>query len=662
MTPWSVLAWLVLGVGYCLVCGIAWAVGRATAVRLKDALGLKLDAHIAACDGVGEPATVDREVHLIRLHLDDLAQAPLALAEGLGTGPAAKAELAGVFLCGKWGERLAFGGALPTRTIPARTRQAAEAGRRGWLRMAGAEQRFAANLRSWLPAGDAAATAGAWVAALTDWADRRIKGGPLVFATLAGAELARIPAAHGAKGRAAVTTLLERWDELLSGSDRDRIALVGDWYDKQVFSAWEKGGDRMLGRLQSAARGEMEFVADLLASDPGEMYLRAAAGELAFSSRTSTPWADAARAAGRVMSAGILGGDGVTFSDLKAAARTAGEVVRGDDPLAAADRIFSASDKWKAYREAMVALEPNFTDAAGLAALAADAYDPPAKNPPPLGLVQAAAAWTNLRKDFEALDPSFSTKSGNNTLILLSSRRHLAFAAGTLQSARDIERVWETTVTGSIADLNPKEALIHMVNGKPVETFLAGPAKRFLRSDGGTLRPAEAFGVPFPFDLKALAWCGRAVRDLPKLAKTYRIGLRFLPVTVDAGAKAFPRGVSFKMETEKGPVAATCFNYGSGVAFDWSLFTSGDVTFSVIFDSFKLDLPYPGPLSLPLFLSSAAEGGIVFRAEDYPDLQAKLNHCGITAIKAHLAVSAADYPPQMAVLPPVSVVMLEVER
>ena len=69
-----------------------------------------------------------------------------------------------------------------------------------------------------------------------------------------------------------------------------------------------------------------------------------------------------------------------------------------------------------------------------------------------------------------------------------------------------------------------------------------------------------------------------------------RVG--FSPVTVNPKARAYPRGLSLRMDCGGEPLRADAYNYQGTALFDWSPEQCGNLTLAILFDGFTAEKVY----------------------------------------------------------------------
>lgn len=152
-------------------------------------------------------------------------------------------------------------------------------------------------------------------------------------------------------------------------------------------------------------------------------------------------------------------------------------------------------------------------------------------------------------------------------------RAPLLFAAGTAtaEAARNLQQRWSTEVVGPVEGLQD-EALQQALIGEGgfLWTFVADAAQPFLRPAASGYAPASALGMRFPLSPAFLSLLSETPQHIAVYPASYPVRGGFSPVTVNPKARAYPRGLSLRMDCGGEPLRADAYNYQGTALFDWS--------------------------------------------------------------------------------------------
>ncbi len=318
------------------------------------------------------------------------------------------------------------------------------------------------------------------------------------------------------------------------------------------------------------------------------------------------------------------------------------------------------------------------------------AADPVLKDEP---LHAAADALAELRRRLGdapgELDALGAVLGGPMDFLVRYAQRQ---ASCELQAEWAAKVVYPTQGVASEAELNEQ---LYGAKGA-VWTFADGMAKPFLQRDARAYRVVQTMGWVLPFTPEFLHFINVAVdrrlehtvksqrsdiaekraqvqgqkrqaeiqrrqqeaqrrlRDVEKAADELHraadaldhaatpIGLAAQPTNVNSGAKAYPQSTVLAVQCASALTTLVNYNYPVSQALNWSPASCGDTTLEIRFDGFTAQRKYPGALGVVAFLRDFAGGRRNFRAEEFPEVRARLEAAGVREISVRYEVSGAD--------------------
>lgn len=224
-------------------------------------------------------------------------------------------------------------------------------------------------------------------------------------------------------------------------------------------------------------------------------------------------------------------------------------------------------------------------------------------------------------------------------------RAPLLFAAGTAtaEAARNLQQRWSTEVVGPVEGLQD-EALQQALIGEGglLWTFVADAAQPFLRPAASGYAPASALGMRFPLSPAFLSLLSETPQHIAVYPASYPVRVGFSPVTVNPKARAYPRGLSLRMDCGGEPLRADAYNYQGTALFDWSPEQCGNLTLAILFDGFTAEKVYDSPLGFAHFVDQAAAGIMEFTPSDFPTVQQQLENLGITRLRTRFRIEGGE--------------------
>ena len=224
-------------------------------------------------------------------------------------------------------------------------------------------------------------------------------------------------------------------------------------------------------------------------------------------------------------------------------------------------------------------------------------------------------------------------------------RAPLLFAAGTAtaEAARNLQQRWSTEVIGPVEGLQD-EALQQALIGEGglLWTFVADAAQPFLRPAASGYAPASALGMRFPLSPAFLSLLSETPQHIAVYPASYPVRVGFSPVTVNPKARAYPRGLSLRMDCGGEPLRADAYNYQGTALFDWSPEQCGNLTLAILFDGFTAEKVYDSPLGFARFVDQAAAGIMEFTPSDFPTVQQQLENLGIARLRTRFRIEGGE--------------------
>ncbi|MFQ8737373.1 MAG: hypothetical protein ACLSAH_16400, partial [Bilophila wadsworthia] len=368
-------------------------------------------------------------------------------------------------------------------------------------------------------------------------------------------------------------------------------------------------------------------------NDPCSAFLAAAERELRSAEGPLPVWVASLRDMRSVRLLTRLPGNGTPLSET---AELLGEPSEGArQTLGNLETLFRARTAWTDYRSALAALSSETGTSDGLVRLARSLYGGELN-----GALRAADdAWQGLAAALEALNPDLR----KDPLPLSLMRAPLLFAAGTAtaEAARNLQQRWSTEVVG------PVEGLQDEAPNRPSSARAAsyGHSWRTRRNlscaPQRDMRRPQPSGCAFPFP----GFPQPAFRNAAThrgLSGIYPVRVGFSPVTVNPKARAYPRGLSLRMDCGGEPLRADAYNYQGTALFDWSPEQCGNLTLAILFDGFTAEKVYDSPLGFAHFVDQAAAGIMEFTPSDFPTVQQQLENLGITRLRTRFRIEGGE--------------------
>ena len=501
-----------------------------------------------------------------------------------------------------------------------------------------------------------------WIKDLMIWAAARPGVETLRFRAPDGTVLASVDGAATASGRKAAARFLDNVSAFASQSNilpeqdtpqhtgasdsiTERVEALRLRYRASTFAAWYAAGQCLLDAVQAPGIEPRTLLPtrhvpltprDLLGpNDPCSAFLAAAERELRSAEGPLPVWVASLRDMRSVRLLTRLPGNGTPLSET---AELLGEPSEGArQTLGNLETLFRARTAWTDYRSALAALSSETGTSDGLVRLARSLYGGELN-----GALRAADdAWQGLAAALEARNPDLR----NDPLPLSLMRAPLLFAAGTAtaEAARNLQQRWSTEVIGPVEGLQD-EALQQALIGEGglLWTFVADAAQPFLRPAASGYAPASALGMRFPLSPAFLSLLSETPQHIAVYPASYPVRVGFSPVTVNPKARAYPRGLSLRMDCGGEPLRADAYNYQGTALFDWSPEQCGNLTLAILFDSFTAEKVYDSPLGFARFVDQAAAGIMEFTPSDFPTVQQQLENLGITRLRTRFRIEGGE--------------------
>ena len=501
-----------------------------------------------------------------------------------------------------------------------------------------------------------------WINDLMIWAATRPGVETLRFRAPDGTVLASVDGAATASGRKAAARFLDNVSAFASQSNilpeqdtpqhtgasdsiTERVEALRLRYRASTFAAWYAAGQCLLDAVQAPGIEPRTLLPtrhvpltprDLLGpNDPCSAFLAAAERELRSAEGPLPVWVASLRDMRSVRLLTRLPGNGTPLSET---AELLGEPSEGArQTLGNLETLFRARTAWTDYRSALAALSSETGTSDGLVRLARSLYGGELN-----GALRAADdAWQGLAAALEARNPDLR----NDPLPLSLMRAPLLFAAGTAtaEAARNLQQRWSTEVIGPVEGLQD-EALQQALIGEGgfLWTFVADAAQPFLRPAASGYAPASALGMRFPLSPAFLSLLSETPQHIAVYPASYPVRVGFSPVTVNPKARAYPRGLSLRMDCGGEPLRADAYNYQGTALFDWSPEQCGNLTLAILFDSFTAEKVYDSPLGFARFVDQAAAGIMEFTPSDFPTVQQQLENLGITRLRTRFRIEGGE--------------------
>lgn len=494
------------------------------------------------------------------------------------------------------------------------------------------------------------------------WAAARPGVETLRFRAPDGTVLASVDGAATAAGRKAAARFLDNVSAFASQSNilpeqdtpqhtgasdsiTERVEALRLRYRASTFAAWYAAGQCLLDAVQAPGIEPRTLLPtrhvpltprDLLGpNDPCSAFLAAAERELRSAEGPLPVWVASLRDMRFVRLLTRLPGSGTPLSET---AELLGEPSEGArQTLGNLETLFRARTAWTDYRSALAALSVETGTSDGLVRLARSLYGGELN-----GALRAADdAWQGLAAALEARNPDLR----NDPLPLSLIRAPLLFATGTAtaEAARNLQQRWSTEVVGPVEGLQD-EALQQALIGEGglLWTFVADAAQPFLRPAASGYAPASALGMRFPLSPAFLSLLSETPQHIAVYPASYPVRVGFSPVTVNPKARAYPRGLSLRMDCGGEPLRADAYNYQGTALFDWSPEQCGNLTLAILFDGFTAEKVYDSPLGFARFADQAAAGIMEFTPSDFPTVQQQLENLGITRLRTRFRIEGGE--------------------
>lgn len=518
----------------------------------------------------------------------------------------------------------------------------------GLVRLYGAPQERLGQLRAAIAAHLALPTpdaSGRWLNELMIWAGTRPGVEPIRFRAPDGTVLARVDGAVTGAGRQTAARFLDAMRRLAPDAQAvDHLQLL---YDASVFAAWHAAGQCLLDAVRPSGIDPRTLLDTrhvpitpreaLGPDDPCAAFLKSAERELRFAEGPIPDWVAALRDLRHIQKLAQLPiGTGET-------SWTEAVGLIGEPPDAArralgnVESLFRARAAWTDYRGALAALSSEAGSGEGLVRLARALYGGDVNG----GLRATDDAWRMLTAALEARNPGLL----NDPLIPSLVRAPLLVAAGsaTNEAARNLQERWSSEVVAPVEGLEDEalqQALIG--DGGVLNAFTADAAKPFIRPSSAGFAPASALGRTFPLSTAFLRLLAETPQRMALYPASYPVRVSFSPVTVNPKAKAYPRGLSLRMDCANAPVRSDIYNYKEDVLFDWSPEQCGGLTLAFLLDGFEAAARYDGPLGFARFADQALAGPMEFVPSDFPEAAVRLEALGITRIKTRFRIEGGE--------------------
>lgn len=486
-----------------------------------------------------------------------------------------------------------------------------------------------------------------WIDNLMIWAATRPGVRPVLFRAPNGAILTRVDGAATAAGRAAATRFL---DSLYGVYPDETVRTLQSHYDAKVLAAWHAAGERLLDAVRSCGidartllplRNVPLSASDMLGVDnPCSAFLASAEHELAFAGNGGMDglpdWLKVLRDLRRTRKLAQLPIDpGKT--PLESALNLIGEPGESTRrTISRVEALFRARTAWLEYRDALLSLRAESALPEGRIRQARSLYGGGLND----GMRAADGAWKALHDALAERTPGLAY----DPLPLLLMRAPLLFAAAsaTNEAARNLQERWTAEVVAPAEGLED-EALQQALLGEDgsLRAFAADAAAPFFRASASGLVPAEALGHRFPLSEDFLSLLSETPRPVALYPPSYPVRVGFSPVTTNAGATAYPRGVSLRMDCGA-PFRRDVYNTQTEAALDWSPEQCGGTTLAFLFDGFEAQVLYDGPLGFARFAERALSGPLEFFPADFPDVRNRLEALGVSRIRTRFRIEGGE--------------------
>jgi type VI secretion system protein ImpL len=213
----------------------------------------------------------------------------------------------------------------------------------------------------------------------------------------------------------------------------------------------------------------------------------------------------------------------------------------------------------------------------------------------------------------------------------------------TYETACGLNQLWEAQVLAEVRAV-PAANLWETLFGQQgvVNSFVAGPAKPFLRRDTKGWFGGAWLGVPFPFEESFLKLIDQGATRRQQVQPKYTVRVTALPTNVNPEAHSRPFLVSLTLQCVDKPQQLDNYNYQDSLDFTWAPATCGDVTLKIDLREVSVTRTWPGPWGFRAFLRDFRDGREVFTPKDFPDKQAILEGLGVERIQVNYKINGAD--------------------
>ncbi len=243
--------------------------------------------------------------------------------------------------------------------------------------------------------------------------------------------------------------------------------------------------------------------------------------------------------------------------------------------------------------------------------------------------------FTLAEKHLNKALKSIGGKTDNPGQTLLRGMLDLLAQGVTVQSARELQRLWENEVLSNPTYLYRSQDIEAMYGEKGIVIgFMNARLKPFLKRQGSNLAAASWGAMNFPFTADFLQSLSRAesVNSTPP-RDTYTVLLRSQPTLVNVEARQRPDATTVSLQCPGKKMQLTNRNYPQEQLFEYSVAQCGETRLNIVFPSFTLSRSYAG---FDAFLEEFQYGERQFTAADFPDQAEKLAAASIETITVRL--------------------------
>lgn len=443
-----------------------------------------------------------------------------------------------------------------------------------------------------------------WVNDLMFWAATRPSVRSLQFRTFDGTVLATVDGAATAAGQKEVSRFLDDIVAFVSASKNrheqnekrpdplaERVEALRLRFKAATLAIWHAAGQCLLEAVRPSDLDPRTLLPvrhvplaprDLLGpDDPCSAFLTIAERELRFFDGALPGWVASLRDMRRVkLLARVSVGSGIALSET--AERLGEPSADARQTLNNLEILLRARMAWTDYRSALDALTVETGTDEGLIRLARALYGGEMNN----ALRSADDAWQELASALEARNPGLR----NDPLVLSLVRAPLQFAAGTAsaEAARNLQQRWATDVVGPVEGLEDEDLQQALIGeGGLLWTFTADAAQPFIRSTVSGYMAASALGRRFPLSAAFLDLISSTPQHMAVYPPSYPVRVSFTPVTANPKAKAYPRGLSLRMDCGGEIVRTDVYNYQKKALVNWTPEQCGGLTLNILFEALR---------------------------------------------------------------------------